>query len=110
MALTLSIAPAGSGIFLVEIWRSAVGLTGHAAVDEASQVVAEWINLLCDDLQWTEKGRAYLLLSETLHAIRDYLTVDEAADLAAQLPLISLKRKRADIQRVLTPFDGALVI
>lgn len=63
-------------------------ITGHTAVDEAAQVVAEWLNLLCDDLEWDEKGRAYLLLCETLHAIRDYLTVDEAADLAAQLPLI----------------------
>ena len=65
-----------------------MSLTGHTAVDEAPQVVAEWINLLCDNLEWDEKGRAYLLLSETLHAIRDYLTIDEAADLAAQLPLI----------------------
>lgn len=62
--------------------------TGHSAVDHAPQVVAEWINLLCDDLDWDEKGRAYLLLSETLQAVRDYLSVDEAADLAAQLPLI----------------------
>lgn len=62
--------------------------TGHPPVDEAPQVVAEWLNLLCDDLDWTERGRAYLLLTETLHAIRDYLSVDEAADLAAQLPLI----------------------
>ncbi|WP_417728788.1 DUF2267 domain-containing protein [Roseovarius sp.] len=63
-------------------------LTGHAAIDEAPQVVAEWINLICEDLEWTEKGRAYLLLAETLQAVRDYLGVDEAADLAAQLPLI----------------------
>lgn len=63
-------------------------ITGHPAIDEAPQVVAEWLNLLCDDLEWTEKGRAYLLLAETLHALRDYLSVDEAADLAAQLPLI----------------------
>lgn len=62
--------------------------TGHAAIDGAPQVVAEWLNLLCQDLEWHEKGRAYLLLTETLHAVRDYLTVDEAADLAAQLPLI----------------------
>ncbi len=33
-------------------------------------------------------GRAYRLLRETLHAIRDFLTVDEAADLSAQLPLL----------------------
>lgn len=62
--------------------------TGHTAIDEAPQVVAEWINLLCEDLGWHEKGRAYLLLTETLHTVRDFLRVDEAADLAAQLPLI----------------------
>lgn len=62
--------------------------TGHTAIDEAPQVVAEWINLLCEDLEWTDKRRAYLLLTQTLHAIRDFLGVDEAADLAAQLPLI----------------------
>ena len=62
--------------------------TGHTAVDEAPQVVAEWLNLLCEDLEWTEKGRAFLLLTETLHAVRDYLGVEEATDLGAQLPLI----------------------
>lgn len=61
---------------------------GHPAIDDAPQVVAEWLNLLCEDLEWHARGRAYMLLSETLHALRDYLTVDEAADLAAQLPLI----------------------
>lgn len=65
-----------------------MGITGHPAIDTAPQVVAEWVNLLCDDLGWADKGRAYLLLCETLHAVRDLLTVDEAADLAAQLPLI----------------------
>ncbi|WP_138471080.1 DUF2267 domain-containing protein [Poseidonocella sp. HB161398] len=63
-------------------------LTGHAAVDEAPQVVAEWLNLLCDELDWGERVRAYRLLSETLHALRDYLGIDMAAALAAQLPLI----------------------
>ena len=67
-----------------------MGTTGHTPVDEAPQVVAEWTNRLIEDLDWSEaeRGRAYLLLTETLHAVRDYLTVDEAADLAAQLPLI----------------------
>jgi uncharacterized protein (DUF2267 family) len=64
--------------------------TGHPAIDDAPQVVADWLDRLCGDLDWPEQqqGRAYLLLTETLHAVRDFLTVDEAADLAAQLPLI----------------------
>ncbi|WP_431301090.1 DUF2267 domain-containing protein [Tabrizicola sp. BL-A-41-H6] len=62
--------------------------TGIIAIDHAPQVVAEWLNLLQDDLGWSDRGRAYLLLRETLHAIRDFLSVDEAADLSAQLPLL----------------------
>lgn len=62
--------------------------TGITSVDHAPQVLAEWLNRLCDDLEWDDRKRAYVLLNETLHAVRDFLTVDEAADLAAQLPLI----------------------
>ncbi|TGD60558.1 DUF2267 domain-containing protein [Tabrizicola sp. WMC-M-20] len=62
--------------------------TGITTIDHAPQVVAEWLNLLQEDLGWPDRGRAYLLLRVTLHAIRDFLTVDEAADLSAQLPLL----------------------
>lgn len=61
--------------------------TGIPTLDHAPQVFAEWLNELCNDLGW-QKPRAYFLLCETLHAIRDFLTVDEAADLAAQLPIL----------------------
>ncbi|MDO8985981.1 DUF2267 domain-containing protein [Cypionkella sp.] len=62
--------------------------TGITTIDHAPQVVAEWLNQLQEDLGWPDRSRAYLLLRETLHAVRDFLTVDEAADLAAQLPLL----------------------
>lgn len=62
--------------------------TGITTLDHAPQVVAEWLNLLQDDLGWPDRRRACLLLRETLHAVRDFLTVDEAADLSAQLPLL----------------------
>ena len=65
-----------------------MGTTGISTLDHAPQVMAEWLNELCDDLEWSEKPRAYMLLRETLHAIRDLLGVDEAADLAAQLPVL----------------------
>ena len=63
-------------------------VTGISSIDHAPQVVAEWLNLLQEDLGWPDRGRAYLLLRETLHAVRDFLSVDEAADLSAQLPLL----------------------
>lgn len=62
--------------------------TGITTLDHAPQVVAEWLNLLQEDLGWSDRSRAYHLLRETLHAVRDFLTVDEAADLASQLPLL----------------------
>ena len=62
--------------------------TGITAMDHAPQVVAEWLNLLQEDLGWPDRSRAYLLLRATLHAIRDFLSVDEAADLSAHLPLL----------------------
>lgn len=62
--------------------------TGISSIDHAPQVVAEWLNQLCDDLGWHDTGRAYLLLRTTLHALRDYLTPEEAANLSAQLPLL----------------------
>lgn len=62
-------------------------VAGISTLDHASQVFAEWLNELCDDLGW-EKPRAYLLLREKLQAVRDFLTVEEAADLAAQLPVL----------------------
>ena len=65
-----------------------MSVTGIATLDHAPQVFAEWLNELCDDLQWPEKARSYLLLRQTLHAVRDFLTVDEAADLASQLPVL----------------------
>ncbi len=65
-----------------------MAMTGIPALDHAPQVFAEWLNELCKELGWSEKSRANLLLHETLHAIRDFLTVDEAADLASQLPVL----------------------
>ena len=61
--------------------------TGNPTLDHAPQVVAEWLNELSEDLSW-DSPRAFVLLRETLHVVRDFLTVDEAADLAAQLPVL----------------------
>ncbi|PWJ20571.1 DUF2267 domain-containing protein [Jannaschia seohaensis] len=64
-----------------------MAVTGIKTLDHAPQVFAEWLNELSDDLGW-DRARTYRLLTETLYAVRDFLTVDEAADLAAQLPVL----------------------
>lgn len=62
--------------------------TGIFTIDNAPQVFAQWLNELCDDLDGFDRPAAYRLLRETLHATRDLLSVDEAADLAAQFPVL----------------------
>lgn len=63
--------------------------TGIPSLDHAPQVAAEWLNDLGEILDWPrDRSRLYLLLRSTLHAVRDFLSPDEAADLSAQLPLL----------------------
>lgn len=62
---------------------SAVGLEG---IERTVQLAHIWINDLDDRLGWDDKRRSYRLLRAVLQALRDWLPVNEAADLAAQLP------------------------
>lgn len=47
-----------------------------------------WLNELMDELETDDRQRAYLALRATLHALRDRLTVEEAAQFGAQLPML----------------------
>jgi len=62
---------------------SAVGLE---SLDHTVELTHIWINNLDERLGWNNKARAYRLLKAVLHALRDWLQTNEAADLAAQLP------------------------
>ncbi|MGZ3410979.1 MAG: DUF2267 domain-containing protein [Xanthobacteraceae bacterium] len=64
---------------------SAIGLE---TLDHTVQLTHEWINELDRQLGWKNKARSYRLLKSVLHALRDWLIVEEAADLAAQLPTL----------------------
>ena len=57
-------------------------------LDHAPQVAAEWLSELCQELDWTDRHRAYRLLRETLHALRDSLPVGQVADLAFHMPIL----------------------
>jgi uncharacterized protein (DUF2267 family) len=64
---------------------SAVGLEG---LDHTVQLTHIWINELDDRLGWNNKPRSYRLLKAVLHALRDWLQLNEAVDFAAQLPTL----------------------
>lgn len=62
---------------------SAMGLK---TIDEAVHQMNRWVNELDARVGWDDKPRAYRLLRAVLHAVRDHLNPDEAAQLGAQLP------------------------
>ncbi|MGE0230407.1 MAG: DUF2267 domain-containing protein [Flavobacteriaceae bacterium] len=62
--------------------------TGFSTIDHSPEVVAKWLDEIEQQLHWKDAQKNYHLLRATLHTLRDWLTVDEAADLAAQLPVL----------------------
>lgn len=62
--------------------------SGLESIDQTVQLIHIWINDLDRTLGWNNKARSYRLLRSVLHALRDWLQVNESADLAAQLPTI----------------------
>jgi uncharacterized protein (DUF2267 family) len=61
-------------------------MSGLESFDHTVQLTHIWINDLDARLGWNNKPRSYRLLKTTLHAVRDWLPVNEAVDLGAQLP------------------------
>jgi uncharacterized protein (DUF2267 family) len=61
---------------------------GVSVFDETVQLTHVWLKELMEDLEWTDRHRAYLALRATLHALRDRLSVEQAAKLGAQLPML----------------------
>jgi uncharacterized protein (DUF2267 family) len=62
--------------------------TGPEVFDTTVQKTNAWLKAIMEELRWDDRQRAYLGLRAVLHALRDNLTVDEAAQLAAQLPML----------------------
>jgi uncharacterized protein (DUF2267 family) len=62
--------------------------TGLDVFDTTVQKTNSWLNDLMRLLGFPDKHMAYLALRTTLHALRDRLTVEEVAQLGAQLPML----------------------
>jgi uncharacterized protein (DUF2267 family) len=57
--------------------------------DTSLQKTQVWLNDIMTELDWSERPqKAYLALRSVLHALRDRLTVEEAVQLGAQLPML----------------------
>jgi uncharacterized protein (DUF2267 family) len=62
--------------------------TGLDVFDTTLHKTNSWLNDLMQVLGWQDRHKAYMALKATLHALRDRLTVEEVAQLGAQLPML----------------------
>jgi uncharacterized protein (DUF2267 family) len=62
--------------------------TGLEVFDTTLHKTHRWLNELMLIMDWQDRQRAYLAMRATLHALRDRLTVEQVAQLAAQLPML----------------------
>jgi uncharacterized protein (DUF2267 family) len=63
--------------------------TAHDLFDGTLQKTQIWLNDLMSELGWeNHPHKAYLALRTVLHALRDRLTLEEAVQLGAQLPML----------------------
>ena len=58
------------------------------AFDHTVQITNEWLRDISTRLGDENRRHAYLALRGTLHALRDFLPIDESAHLSAQLPML----------------------
>ena len=58
------------------------------AIDHGVEQAHVWINDVADEFGTDDRQLAYRMLRAFLHAVRDRITVEESAQLAAQLPLL----------------------
>ena len=61
-------------------------MPGIEELNIAVNAAEEWINDLMQRLGWSDRGRVYLVLLASLHALRDAVARDEAVYIGAQLP------------------------
>jgi uncharacterized protein (DUF2267 family) len=61
---------------------------GLESIDHTVQLTHTWINDLDALVGWESKARSFRLLRTVIQALRDWLPVDDAAHLGAQLPML----------------------
>ena len=65
-----------------------MSMTGLEVFDTTVHKTNSWLKELMQEMHRDDRRKAYLALRATLHALRDRLTVEEVAQLGAQLPML----------------------
>ncbi|OQA04322.1 MAG: hypothetical protein BWY69_00020 [Planctomycetes bacterium ADurb.Bin401] len=63
-------------------------ITGVHTLDHSISTLHDWLNDLNREMGFGDMEEAFVSMRSVLIALRDRLTVDEAADFAAQLPML----------------------
>jgi uncharacterized protein (DUF2267 family) len=63
-------------------------ITELRSLDRSVLETREWFKQVQEEMLFDEEQDAYQVSRAVLHALRDRLTVQQAADLAAQLPMV----------------------
>lgn len=63
-------------------------MAGLEVFDKTTQLTHEWINEVAKELGTDDKKKAFQGLRATLHVLRDRLTIGEAANFGAELPIL----------------------
>lgn len=61
---------------------------GLEVIDRTVHETQSWLKQISEEMEHPDRQMAYHALRGVLHTVRDRLTVDEAADLSAQLPTL----------------------
>ena len=63
-------------------------MTDRVMFEQTLQKTHTWLNDMMEELGTDDRQKAYAGMRAALHALRDRLVIEEAADLGAQLPLL----------------------
>ncbi|MBD2465055.1 DUF2267 domain-containing protein [Oscillatoria sp. FACHB-1407] len=63
-------------------------MTGLDVFDKTTQQTQLWVNEVARELGWDDHHKTFQVLRATLHVLRDRLTLGEAANLGAELPIL----------------------
>jgi uncharacterized protein (DUF2267 family) len=63
-------------------------MTGLEVFDTTVHKTNSWLKEVMQEIHRDDRRKAYLAMRATLHALRDRLTVEEVAQLGAQLPML----------------------
>ncbi|MFO7915343.1 MAG: DUF2267 domain-containing protein [Candidatus Krumholzibacteriales bacterium] len=65
-----------------------MSITGLRSLDRSVIETREWLKEVKEELLYDDEQDAYQVIRAVLHALRDRLSVQQAADLAAQMPMV----------------------